>query len=62
MKSVMFDLIGNLSLECKSKLKRYNFSAVIINITAEISTLFKKLMFSNIKLQLNTVHYVNCLK
>ena len=58
----MFDLIGNLSLECKSKLKRYNFPAVIINITAEISNLFNQLMFSNIKLQLNTVHYVNGLK
>jgi len=37
--SYMFDLIVNLSLERKSKLKRYHFSTVIINITAEISNL-----------------------
>ena len=48
----MFDLIGNLSLECKSTLKIYKFSGVIINIAAEISNLSNQSMFSNIKLQL----------
>jgi hypothetical protein len=60
--SYKFQLIVNLSEGRESKLKRYTFSTVIINITAEISNLLNQLMFSNMKLQLNTVHYVDGLK
>jgi len=41
----MVQLIVNLSLGCEHKLKRYNFSTVIIHIKVEISNLLNQKCF-----------------